>query len=227
MLDYYKILDWDTFSVNYFNYLQKNILPELCIKSHHDLACWSWIFVDNMCKNGYSSSWSNIAFDQIQLAKNRYPNLNFSIKDMTDFSLKNPVDLITCNNDAINHLYSFYEWEELFGCVYRNLNKCGYFIFDFHTLEQVRDENENKKSHEKDNYLIDFYEKGIGNDFYRSAWKIIDKESWECIKILKSYQTSFENDRIYSALKVAWFSDYVFLCKSDSTRKYILAFKWE
>jgi hypothetical protein len=33
----------------------------------------------------------------------------------------------------------------------------------------VRDENENKKSHEKDNFLIDFYEKGIGNDFYRSA----------------------------------------------------------
>lgn len=225
MLDYYKILNWDTFSVDYFNYLHTNLLPKLEVKTHHDLACGSWIFVDNMTKIWYESSGSNIAFDQIELAKKRYKNIDFLIKDMTDFSLEAPVDLITCNNDAINHLYSFYEWVELFRWVYNNLNNKWYFIFDFHTLEQINNAKKDELKYNKDNFLITFSEQWIGNNFYRSSWRIIDKDSGKCIKILKSYQTSFDENAVYQALKKVWFSRYSFLDISTSKRKYVIAFK--
>ena len=222
MFDYYKMLWWDSFSEKYFDYLIE-LIKKINIETHHDLACWSWHFVWKMLKNNFFSTGSNISDEQIKIAQDRYWEKYFSVKDMTDFELDKKVDLITCNNDAINHLYSLSEWEELFTCVYKNLNEKWYFIFDFHTLDKINNTEKSINQYQLEEYDIEDLEESIWNNFYRS--KAIIKFNNKIIKILKSYHTSFNYKNIMDILLLSWFRKYIELSISTKERKYILAFK--
>ena len=226
MFDYYKLLGWDSFSEKYFEYVKKNILSNKSIFTHHDLACWSWNFVNRMREYGIESSWSNISHDQIEIASARYGDAWFSIKDMTDFSLDKKVDIITCNNDAINHLYSIKEWEKVFKKSYNNLNKVWYFLFDYHTLYKINNVDYSSGEMDTTDYSINYFEASIWNNFYHSVGKIISKKDLNVKMILKSYHTSFEDTKIINGLLQAWFKKYVTLGLSSKNRVYILAFKY-
>ncbi len=50
--------------------------------------------------------------------------------DMRDFRLPRPVDLVTCEYDAINHVPSRRDLKKVLACVARALKPGGYFYFD-------------------------------------------------------------------------------------------------
>ncbi len=226
MFDYYEVLDWDSFSKKYFLYVKEIVLKKNNILTHHDLACWSWYFVNQMLLNWIISTWSNISDEQISIAKCRYWQEYFSIKDMTDFSLDSKVDFITCNNDAINHLYSIEQWWLLFKNVYNNLNEKWYFLFDFHTLKKIKLLEKNISNFSLSWFNILSSEEYIWNNFYRSNCVIYNNLDNSILKILSSYHTSFSEDEVYSSLLHSWFKNYRILSISNSNRIYILAFKY-
>ena len=226
MFDYYKILLWDHFTEKYFQYVRDNVLKKIDVKTHHDLACGSGYFVDRVNNLGIASSWSNISHQQIEIAQERYTAKNYTIKDMANLSLDTQVDFITCNNDAINHLYSFQEWRELFTNVYNNLNKKGFFLFDYHTLEKINNTKYTKNTMRVEDFSIEDIEESIGNNFYRSSWTISDTKTGEVKLILKSYHTSFSHEEIQNTLTEVWFKKILHLDLSTKDRVYILAFKY-
>jgi ubiquinone/menaquinone biosynthesis C-methylase UbiE len=57
----------------------------------------------------------------------------FSMGDMRDFLLPEPVDLITCNYDSLNYLLTAREIQQVFGRVRRHLRPGGLFVFDLNT----------------------------------------------------------------------------------------------
>lgn len=58
---------------------------------------------------------------------------------MTDFTLPEPVDIVFCVYDSINHLLSFDKWIKTFKQVYANLNPEVLFIFDMNTLKKLEE----------------------------------------------------------------------------------------
>ena len=53
--------------------------------------------------------------------------------DLRDFSVANPVDLVTCFYDGYNYLTETSELDESFACVWNALRPGGLFIFDLNT----------------------------------------------------------------------------------------------
>lgn len=61
------------------------------------------------------------------------PSIRLRQGDMRSFELDEPVDLVTCNADSINHLASEEDVAATFECVARCLTPGGVFIFDLNT----------------------------------------------------------------------------------------------
>lgn len=55
--------------------------------------------------------------------------------DMRDFHLPHPVDLVTCEFDALNHLPRARDLGRVLRCVHRALNPGGHFVFDVNNLD--------------------------------------------------------------------------------------------
>ena len=109
-----------------------------------DLACGSGTFAISLANDGYNVSGLDLSKEIIDVAiekmKTNRVEIDFSVKDMTDFSYDNNFDIITCFFDSVNFLKK-YEVKLLMDSVYNNLNEGGYFIFDLFTLSKMKEFN--------------------------------------------------------------------------------------
>jgi len=225
MTDFHKILGFDdvydkslTFTLPLFK--------KLGIKQNHTIAAESWYYVDLLNKNGIKSSWSDIFSWIVNLAKSRYPNIDFKVDDMRDFVLDKKVELITCMDWCINHVFSLKEVEETFQSVYNNLEDKWYFYFEFWTLEEVW--NSKDYANEK-NFVLEWYdimqkERRFWNNIHNMLTVI--KKDWEIIDILNAYHTSFDYDEVINLLKKSGFKKHIEVPSSNNITKNILAFKY-
>jgi SAM-dependent methyltransferase len=208
----YNFFRWEQFSQNIFAEFKKDI-KRWQIGSHADLACGTGDFVSLMSDKGVASIGFDNSKAMLNIAKKRYPNLNFKYGDMREFSLENEVDLITCLYDSINHLLNFKEWKSVFNSVYDNLNKNGKFLFDFNSIEFIKKEEEVNYMSLKDKFLM-IEDKKIGEnkkefnieyfiqmnkDCYFRRRTNIKEASFEYKKVKKALlNTGFRDVKLYS-----------------------------
>lgn len=122
-----------------------------------DLACGTGSISRYLCEKGYMVYGIDLSEDMLTVASSKQiPNLTLLKGDMRQFELPEKVDACVCSLDAINHLTSFSDVSECFGCVNDNLNENGIFIFDVNTQYKHREVlfNNTFVFDEEDFYLV-------------------------------------------------------------------------
>lgn len=132
---------WKTYVDEYI----KLIIDKLKIKQIKnfrilDLWCWTWTFLYRLSDNN-STYWVDLSENNIEIAKNKDKNSIYSVWDITDFSIDNKLDIITCCFDTINHLPSKELWIKVFKQSFDNLKDTGIFIFDINTINKFSNIN--------------------------------------------------------------------------------------
>ncbi len=75
--------------------------------------------------------------NMIRIARQKLPNIEMYVEDMTLFKLQRKFDAIICVFDSVNHLLNFEAWEALFDRAKEHLNHGGVFIMDVNTIEKL------------------------------------------------------------------------------------------
>ena len=132
-----EIIEYDT----WVNYTKKYLTPSSKVL---DLACGSGTFAISLANDGYNVSGLDLSKEIIDVAKEKmitnHVEIDFSVKDMTNFIYYQKFDVITCFFDSVNFLTKD-EVKRMMDSVYENLNDGGYFIFDIFTLAKMKDFN--------------------------------------------------------------------------------------
>lgn len=109
-----------------------------------DLACGSGTLAISLANDGYQVSGLDLSKEIIEVAKEKmitnHVEIDFSLKDMTNFNYEHKFDIITCFFDSVNFLNKD-EVRLMMNSVYDNLNDGGYFIFDLFTLSKMKEFN--------------------------------------------------------------------------------------
>ena len=98
--------------------------------SHLDLACGTGPHVRHFIDRGYQSSGLDINQPMLGLAAVRCPEARFSLQDMCEFSLAEPVDLITCFLYSIHYSAGIERLKACIASVHGALQTDGIFCFN-------------------------------------------------------------------------------------------------
>ena len=93
-----------------------------------DLGCGNGALSHLLQERGFSVTGLDASTELLAIAKKNYPDLTFLKGDATDFSLKEPVDVVFSN--AVFHWIDENRQPDMLGCVYRALKKNGQFVFE-------------------------------------------------------------------------------------------------
>lgn len=108
------------------------VLPS--IRSACDLACGTGKTAVDLARKGICMSGVDLSSEMCRLARRRSRESGVPLlilqADMRDFLLPQPVDLILCEYDALNHIPEAAHLADVLACVARALNPGGYFFFD-------------------------------------------------------------------------------------------------
>ena len=99
-------------------------------KSHLDLACGTGPHMRYFIDFGYQSNGLDINQPMLDIAKTRCPEALFSVQDMSEFSVTEPVDLITCFLYSIHYNAGLDKLKECIASVYAALKTDGIFCFN-------------------------------------------------------------------------------------------------
>lgn len=106
-----------------------------------DLACGTGTFANSIANLGYQISGLDLSEEVINVAKEKskmnHNEIDFKVRDMSNFSYNEKFDIITCFFDSINFLEKE-RIQPLFDSVYQNLKEGGYFIFDVFTYNKMK-----------------------------------------------------------------------------------------
>ncbi|MEO0166430.1 MAG: class I SAM-dependent methyltransferase [candidate division WOR-3 bacterium] len=138
--------------MSFINYRSWVNYIERIIKMHKieerlllDLACGTGVCLELWREKDYQVIGLDASEGMLEIARRRFAETEFSqglvrlLKgDLRNFSLPEPVPIITCLYDSLNYLLTP---EELFNCfksVYTNLKNHGIFIFDMNTIHALQ-----------------------------------------------------------------------------------------
>lgn len=101
-----------------------------------EIACGTGNVLTQLQGN-YNLSGLDLSANMLKIAKTKLPEIELFEDNMTSFNLARKFDVIICLFDSVNHLQTFYEWEELFDRAKEHLNINGVFIFDVNTINKL------------------------------------------------------------------------------------------
>lgn len=114
-------------------------------KRHLDLACGTGPHVRHFLDAGFQSGGLDIHQPMLDLAKARCPEAMFSRQDMCDFSVEQPMDLITCFLYSVHYSASI---ERLGACIARvHAALADGGVFCFNAVDKARINNSSFVSH--------------------------------------------------------------------------------
>ena len=120
------------------DFVKPYLKPEIKIL---DLACGSGTFANSIANLGYKISGLDLSEEIINVAKEKskmnHNEIEYQVKDMSNFNYDEKFDLITCFFDSVNFLEKN-QIKLMFDSVYNNLNDGGYFIFDIFTYSKMK-----------------------------------------------------------------------------------------
>ena len=99
-------------------------------KTHLDLACGTGPHVRHFIDLGYQSSGLDINQPMLELAAARCPEAQFSLQDMSNFSVDEPLDLITCFLYSVHYNADLKKLKECIVNVHNALKPGGTFCFN-------------------------------------------------------------------------------------------------
>jgi ubiquinone/menaquinone biosynthesis C-methylase UbiE len=95
-----------------------------------DLACGTAPHLSHFLEKDFDCLGLDINQPMLDIAKQRCPQANFILGNMSDFSLDTGMDLITCFLYSLHYCPSFEDLRRCFECVHRALNTGGLFCFN-------------------------------------------------------------------------------------------------
>jgi len=110
----------------------ERFMPE--IESACDLGCGTGATAITLARRGLKTFAVDLTESMCKQARRKAREAGVNLKviraDMRDFQLPEPVDLILCEYDALNHLPRSAELAKVLRSVSRSLNPRGFFFFD-------------------------------------------------------------------------------------------------
>jgi len=120
-----------------------------------DLACGTGICLQLWRERGYEVIGLDRSAQMLEVCRHR---LNGGGKlicaDMRDFSLEEPIPIITCLYDSLNYLLNEEDLLRCFKSVYNSLTPSGIFIFDMNTIHALMDAWGNQTFPRQDENLV-------------------------------------------------------------------------
>ena len=114
------------------------------LKRHHpqartsmDLACGTGVLCEILHGNGYEAAGMDFSEGMIEIARANCPQIHYDVADMITYRPEKQYDLVTCTGDALNHIASSEDVEQIFRNVYGYLGDGGYFIFDLLNRNEI------------------------------------------------------------------------------------------
>lgn len=98
--------------------------------THLDLACGTGPHVGHFIDLGYQSSGLDINQPMLDIATARCPTAQFSLQNMSEFNVAEPVDLITCFLYSIHYNDGIDRLKECLTSVHKALKSGGVFCFN-------------------------------------------------------------------------------------------------
>ena len=95
-----------------------------------DLACGTGILCEILHKSGIQASGMDFSAGMIEIARQGSPGIRYDVADMITYRPEEQFDLVTCTGDALNHIATMADVENIFRNVYCYTSPGGYFIFD-------------------------------------------------------------------------------------------------
>lgn len=159
------------FEQNLFeNFTKYSNEHNIVYRTHTDLGCGLGYFTELMNSRGITSRGIDLSETMIEMAKSKFSN-NYYVGDICNVKLPNPVDLITCNHNTINHLNTLDKWKEFMLNAYYNLSQEGYLLFDFNTIDYI--ETVSHFSYSQLNPNLDIIKIVIPNNNYQLQFRYI------------------------------------------------------
>ena len=104
-----------------------------------DLACGTGILCRILGDQGIKTTGMDLSPGMIEIARQADPRILYEVGDMTTYCPAQPVDLVTCTGDAVNHIPDPAAVQKIFDLVYSYLNPGGWFVFDLLNEHEVSD----------------------------------------------------------------------------------------
>ena len=108
------------------------------LRSACDLGCGTGTTAVNLAEEGLVSFAVDLSPMMCRLARRKARRHRVSVQvicaDMREFRLPEPVDLVICEGDALNHVPRVEDLERVVGSVAKALRPGGYFYFDVNNL---------------------------------------------------------------------------------------------
>jgi len=125
-------------------------------KNHLDLACGTGPHMRHFIDAGYRSTGLDLNQPMLNLAKARCPQADFTQGNMCNFTLPQPVDLITCFLYSIHYSQNIELLSQCIQHVYMALNVGGVFCFNAVDKDKICNKTAVRHSILHDNHHFEF-----------------------------------------------------------------------
>lgn len=112
--------------LKYFN----DVHPNEILEKHLDLCCGTGALCNLFKENGIETKGVDISIGMLNVATNKYPDIEFIHSNILEYHDNETYDFITCVHDSINHINLESDLRKVFKNVNGFLRKDGFFIFD-------------------------------------------------------------------------------------------------
>lgn len=142
-------------------------------KNHLDLACGTGPHIRYFLDNGFNSSGLDINQAMLDLAQQRCPESQFTLQDMANFSVAEPVDLISCFLYSIHYNRDLTTLKRCIESVYHALKPHG--IFCFNSVDK----------HQINNQLSVSHSANLNDEalFFQSSWYYSGEGEQQALKL--------------------------------------------
>lgn len=107
-------------------------------KSNIDLCCGTGELCKFFTENGVKSKGVDISHEMLEIACDKYPDIEFIEADITKYADNEMYDFATCFNDSINHICDVESLKSAIKNIGTLLRKGGYFIFDVNNFNFIQ-----------------------------------------------------------------------------------------
>lgn len=172
-----------------FRYFEKHTFKP---KSVLDIGCGTGTFVVELHKKGLKCFGLDASSEMVAVAKKKAKDINFSVGDMTNFSMDAKVDFITAVSSPL-YMNNFgkNQRSSCFKSVIQNLKETGYFIFDVINFENF--EKYLKKKNRKFPIKSRFEHEDV---IYNTSIEYINPDKIS-VKIFKDSDNSLVLEQVY------------------------------
>lgn len=138
LADYYFQIESNHRNIDNDIALIKNLLKEVRKPVLLDLGCGTAEHLYNLSRVGYQCTGLDISKEMLDIAKQKYGNLNLLNQSMTDFDYFEEFDMITCLFGSFDYMLSARDVDNVLWNTWRALKRQGLGIFEIWNAEPIK-----------------------------------------------------------------------------------------